>query len=226
MPNPAGSSLLARVLLATYLGIWSLLAIDPVNRFDWLLENLLVFLLALGLYLGRHRNRLSTFSICCLFIFMVVHAVGAHYTYSLVPYDAWLRAIDWPMPGDGSSAGRNQFDRLAHFLHGLLLTFPIRDLLVRSWSVRGRWAYLLPAALIMLLSATYELAEWIVAEIVAEDAGIAFVGAQGDVWDAQKDMSLAFLGAIAAMSASWLHQRLFRPRSHSLASFDRTNSKP
>ncbi|MBL8709653.1 MAG: DUF2238 domain-containing protein [Rhodospirillaceae bacterium] len=226
MPSPAGISLLARVLLAAYLGIWGLLAIDPVNRFDWLLENLLVFLLGLGLYLGRHRIQLSTFSICCLFIFMVVHAVGAHYTYSLVPYDTWLRVIDWPEFGDGSGAGRNQFDRFAHFLHGLLLTFPVRDVLIRNWSARGRWAYLLPAALIMLLSATYELVEWIAAEIVNEDAGIAFVGAQGDVWDAQKDMSLAFLGAVTAMSAGWLYRRLFESRSRSRASFNSTKSKP
>src|SRR5690606_35996498 len=116
--------------------------------------------------------------------------------------------------------------RFAHLLHGLLLTFPIRDVMARNWSARGRWPYLLPAALIMLLSATYELVEWIVAEIITEDAGIAFVGAQGDVWDAQKDMALAFLGAITAMSASWLYRRLFGSRSRPVASFNRTHSKP
>jgi putative membrane protein len=196
-----------RALIGGYLVLWGLLAIAPVSRSDWFLENLLVFALAAFLVTVRHRLRLGYFSAFCLFVFMTIHAIGAHYTYSQVPYDDWLAAATGLRLDEMFGFERNHFDRLEHFLHGLLLTFPIRAAIAQWTSARGQWSYLLAAGMVMLLSATYEILEWLVAEVVASDVGMAFLGIQGDIWDAQKDMGLAFIGAILSMGSAWLAAR-------------------
>ena len=94
---------------------------------------------------------------------------------------------------------RNQYDRIVHLAYGLLLAYPIRELFLRVAQVKGFWGYFLPVVLTMAASMFYELVEWGAAEIFGSELGLAFVGAQGDVWDAQKDMWLATLGALIAM---------------------------
>ena len=104
------------VLLTVYGILWIALAIDPVFRKDWLLENAIVFV-ALPLFAATARRlRFSDFAYTCLFVFFVFHAVGAHYTYSLVPYAEW-----WESLGGAALEGRNHYDRLVHFLYGLLV---------------------------------------------------------------------------------------------------------
>ena len=98
---------------------------------------------------------------------------------------------------------RNHFDRLVHFLYGLLLTYPMHELLVRSAGVRGYWSYFLPITISLAGSLFFELVEWVAAELFGGDLGIAYLGTQGDVWDAQKDMALAALGAVLAMGATY-----------------------
>ena len=88
-----------------------------------------------------------------------------------------------------------------HFAYGLLLTYPVRQVVVRVTGLRGFWGYFLPMDLTMSSSASYELIEWGAAVVFGGDLGIAYVGAQGDPWDAQKDMSLAALGAMLATAA-------------------------
>jgi putative membrane protein len=102
-------------------------------------------------------------------------------------------------PGD---PGRNHFDRVAHFCYGLLLAYPIREVLLRVAGVRGFWGYFFPLVVTLATSVLYELAEWWAAETFGGDLGIAFLGTQGDVWDAQKDMALAGLGAVIAMAVT------------------------
>jgi putative membrane protein len=46
--------------------------------------------------------------------------------------------------------------------------------------------------------------EWWATEILGEGQGAAYLGAQGDEWDAQKDMALATLGSIITMTAVYL----------------------
>jgi putative membrane protein len=94
---------------------------------------------------------------------------------------------------------RNHYDRMVHLAYGLLLAYPIRELFLRIAEVKGFWGYFLPVVLTMAASMFYELIEWAAAEVFGGELGMAFVGAQGDVWDAQKDMWLATLGALIAM---------------------------
>jgi putative membrane protein len=97
---------------------------------------------------------------------------------------------------------RNHFDRMVHFSYGLLLAYPIRELFLRVAAVRGFWGYFLPMDVTMSTSMMFELFEWGAAELFGGDLGIAYLGTQGDVWDAHKDMGLASLGALAAMAVA------------------------
>jgi putative membrane protein len=129
---------------------------------------------------------------------MMLHALGAHYTYAMVPYQVWIPSL---------AGGRNMFDRLVHFSYGLLLAYPIREMFLRIGNVRGFWGYFLPLDLTMSTSMLYELIEWGAAEYFGGDLGQAYLGTQGDVWDAHKDMALASLGALIAMFITALVNR-------------------
>jgi putative membrane protein len=115
-----------------------------------------------------------------------------------VPYQQWFPSL---------AGGRNMFDRLVHFSYGLLLAYPIREMFLRIGNVRGFWGYFLPLDLTMSTSMLYELIEWGAAEYFGGDLGQAYLGTQGDVWDAHKDMALASLGALIAMFITALVNR-------------------
>ena len=172
---------------------WLLLAIDPYDRFDWFLENLLVALAVAALAATCRRFAFSDGSYTLLAIFLTLHAVGAHYTYSEVPLGYWIQ--------DALGLGRNHFDRFVHFSFGLLLLYPLRELITRSAKVEGAWSYVLPLAACMAMSETYELIEWAAVQVIDPAAGLAFLGTQGDVFDAQKDTGLAALGALVTAIA-------------------------
>jgi putative membrane protein len=169
---------------------WVIMAISPNDRSDWLMENVLVFLAVALLVFTYRPFPLSRVSYTCIFVFLVLHALGAHYTYAEVPYQEWFPAL---------AGGRNQFDRLVHFSYGLLLAYPIREMFLRIGNVRGFWGYFLPLDLTMSTSMLYELIEWGAAVTVGSELGQAYLGTQGDVWDAHKDMALASLGALISM---------------------------
>lgn len=187
------------ILAAIYGAVWIALAIDPWYRQDWALENVLVVVFAIVLWTTRRRFVLSRVSYTLIFIFLCLHAVGAHYTYAEVPYDQWIRALTGYSLNEAMGWQRNHFDRLVHFMYGLLLAYPIRELVLRVAEVRGFWGYFLPLDITLATSAMFELFEWVAAEIFGGDLGAAYLGMQGDVWDAQRDMALASLGALVAM---------------------------
>ena len=130
---------------------------------------------------------------------MCLHTIGAHYTYSLVPYDAWCEALTGRTLASFTGWERNHFDRLVHFSYGLLLAYPAREIFLRVADVRGFWGYFLPLDVVMATSMLYELIEWGAASLFGGELGAAYLGTQGDPWDAHKDMALATLGAIVAM---------------------------
>jgi putative membrane protein len=135
-----------------------------------------------------------------IFLFLCLHEVGAHYTYSEVPYDAWFATLTDHSFNDLVCWQRNQFDRLVHFLYGLLLAYPLREIYLRVADARGFWGYFLPLDVTVASSAMYEMVEWLAAVMFGGELGVAYLGTQGDVWDAQKDMLMAGLGAALAMS--------------------------
>ena len=196
------------VLLGVFSIWWLALALSPVDRADWALENALVAAGLLVLAVTYRWFRFSRVSYTLLFLFFCLHEIGAHYTYAKVPYHEWLRTIGLSL-GDG----RNHFDRLGHFAFGLLLAYPMREIFVRIASARGFWSYYLPLDMTMAFSMAFELIEWAAAEFFGGDLGVAYLGTQGDPWDAQKDMALASLGGLIAMAVTALvnmrHQRDF-----------------
>jgi putative membrane protein len=180
-----------QLLVAFYAFVWIITAIRPLDRSDWLIENLLVFAAVPVLILTYRRLPLSDRSYLLLAMFLTLHAIGAHYTYAKVPLGDWMRqALDWD---------RNHFDRLVHFAFGLLLLAPIREVLTRTVQARGFWSYALPCTVIVSCSGLFEIVEAIVAQIVSPELGAAYLGTQGDEWDAQKDMGVAVAGAAAAI---------------------------
>lgn len=179
--------------------VWTALSIRPLYRADWLLENLIVVVFVVSLVATSRNFPFSRLSYALIFLFLCMHEIGAHYTYAEVPYDAWFRALTGRTFNSLVGWERNQFDRLAHFCFGLLLAYPIREIFVRVAETRGFWAYYLPLDVTMACSALFELLEWAAAEAFGGDLGMAYLGTQGDPWDAQKDMALATLGAVVAM---------------------------
>jgi len=190
---------LVLVLAAVFAVQFVLLGIAPVSRSTWVLENALVVVLGAAL-VGSYRHfRLSQVSYTLIFLFLALHEVGAHYTYSLVPYDEWSRRWLGVSVDETFGFTRNHFDRGIHFAYGLLFAYPIREVFLRIAAVRGFWGYFLPLDFTMSTSMMYELIEWGAAEVFGGELGQAYLGTQGDVWDAHKDMALASLGAVIAM---------------------------
>jgi len=192
----------ASVLLAVLTVWWIALAIEPLDRHDWLLENALLALAVVLLVATYRRFPLSRISYTLILVFLCLHTLGAHYTYAEVPYDGWWASLSGVTFNALVGWERNNFDRIVHFSYGLLLAYPIRELFLRVAGVRGFWGYFLPLDLTMSTSMLFELIEWLVAEAFGGELGVAYLGTQGDVWDAHKDMALASLGALIAMGAT------------------------
>lgn len=177
-----------------------ILGISPLDRHDWALENSLVVVFVLILALSHKTFPLSRVSYSLIFIFLCLHEIGAHYTYAKVPYDQFFMANFGFNLNELMSWERNHFDRLVHFSFGLLLAYPIREVYCRIADSKGFWSYFFPLELTMAASMMFELFEWGAAEFFGGDLGVAYLGTQGDIWDAHKDMALASLGALLAMS--------------------------
>jgi putative membrane protein len=180
-------------LFGGYAVFWAAMAIAPFDRFDWFLENLLVFATVPWLIHMYLRRPLSDASYIFLVLFFCLHTVGSHYTYSEAPIGYWV--------SDLLDLERNHYDRFVHFSFGLLLCYPMQELIGRAARPRGNWALVFAVMLVCTFSLAYETMEWIVAAVVSPEAGLAFLGTQGDVFDAQKDSALAALGAIITASA-------------------------
>ena len=184
-------------LLLVFLVVFVGLGLDPTSRSDWLLENFLTVLALAWAIWWYRRTPLSNLACTLLFVFGVLHEIGAHYQYSEVPYETWVAALCEDCSLDALFGfQRNQFDRLVHFLYGLLITPVAAEVIVSRVRLRGFWLFVLPVTFMMSHSLIYELIEWLAASVVAPEVGQAYLGTQGDVWDAQKDMALATLGSL------------------------------
>lgn len=187
------------ILLLLFLGWWVVLAIKPLYRSDWILENVLLLPAAAMLLWGWRHRLFSRTSHTLIFLFLCLHEIGAHYTYAKVPYDEWWQALTGSSLNEFMGWQRNHFDRLLHFLYGLLCAYPMREVFLRVAGVKGFWSYFFPLDVMLSTSALFELIEWAAAEVFGGELGTAYLGTQGDVWDAHKDMALAGLGALIAM---------------------------
>jgi len=199
-PAPFRQNRVQQLLLVLYVAFWVAMAIKPVYPYDWWIENILVFATAAAV-LGTYRwFRFSEVSYGLLTLFLILHTYSAHYAYTQIPI-AWLNELF-------GRTDRMNFDRLVHLMYGVMLTYPVWEVLRRSARVRGAWSYVLAVVVILASGAFYELLEMWIAQVLAPDIGDAFVGTQGDIWDPQKDMALALYGAVGAMVLTWVGRRL------------------
>lgn len=187
------------ILTALFLVEAAIVAINPWYPEDWLLENILPVIFLAYLWGTVNRLTMSKVSYTLIFLFLAFHEIGSHYTYAEVPYEAAFKSITGLSFNELVGWERNNFDRVVHFLYGLLLGYPIRELYFRIADARGFWGYFLPLEFTMATSMLYELIEWGAALVVGGDLGMAYLGTQGDIWDAHWDMALASGGALTAM---------------------------
>lgn len=177
---------------------WS--AVRPHDYFTWILE---VFpaLIGVVLLIATHKRfPLTPLLYGLLFVHALILIVGGHYTYAEVPLGYWME--------QAFGFTRNHYDRIGHFAQGFVPAMIARELLIRFRVVRGRgWLFTIVVCICLAISSAYELLEWTVA-VLSGSKGDAFLGTQGDVWDTQKDMALAGIGALAAqLTLPRLHDR-------------------
>jgi putative membrane protein len=174
-----------------FLAAWLWSAVAPYGFLTWLLE----MLPAAGCFLVLASTQrwfvFTPMAYALLLVLCLLILAGAHYSFARVP------AFEWLKPWLGTE--RNDFDKLAHFFQGLVPAIVFREFLIRLDVVPKRvWLWGIVPALALALSAAYELVEWAAALVLAEEAE-DFLAVQGDTWDAQSDMAMALLGALAAL---------------------------
>lgn len=190
--------ILVILLIVVVVFVWS--AIRPHDYFTWILE---VFpaIIGVGVLASTYRNFKFT---TVVYVLIAAHAIilmiGGHYTYAEVPLFNWIR--------DEFALNRNHYDRVGHFAQGFVPALIAREVLLRKSPLRrGRWLFFIVVSICLAFSALYELFEWLVSEATGS-AGDAFLGTQGDVFDTQKDMAMALVGAITSLLLlSRLHDR-------------------
>jgi len=178
-------------LVTGYIGLFAWLAYSPVDRQFWAIASILPVLFVIVLIASYRYVPLSPLSYILIMGFLTLHTVGVHYTYAQVPVGAWLN--------DLLHLGRNHFDRIVHFSFGFLLAYPMEETFRLLGHARGWVLYYLPVITVLGLSALWEIFEAWVTQAVHPELGLAYLGAQGDVWDAQKDMAAAMYGSILCM---------------------------
>lgn len=178
-------------LLLVLIGVWIFAAISPLDRGTWLLENILVIVAVPAVFLLAKYLKFSKLTLALFTMFITLHLIGSHWGYADVPFG-------WTL-GEWVGSERNMYDRLVHFAFGLLVAYPIRELFTRITEIRNIWSYIIPLDIVLSLSALFEIVEWIASSSVNGPVGVAFLGAQGDAWDTQKDMGAAALGALIAI---------------------------
>lgn len=185
--------------IAVFMGVWANSLLGTTDISNWLLENTLVFLFLGFLLLTYRKYQFSDVSYLLICIYLCLHVYGSKYTYAENPLGYWLQdQLGW---------ARNHYDRMVHFSFGFLLAYPMREMFLK-WLRYPRWvSWLLPIEITLSVSAFYELIEWGVADVFFPSQGDAYLGTQGDIWDAQKDIFLAFTGAIIATTIVSLVKR-------------------
>lgn len=181
------SGLFPLLLLIIYLGLMSWLAIEPYSRETWFAENLPVWIVVALLVLTYRSFQFSHLSYFLMFFFLCYHTIGGHFTFSRVPFDFFNDLI-------GSE--RNNFDRVGHFLVGVF-AYPTAELFSRKgWVSNGKTAALVGFFAVSTWAGLYEVIEMSYAVNYGGDQAADFLGSQGDIWDAQKDIAMDMLGGV------------------------------
>jgi putative membrane protein len=182
--------------------IWASTLVGTSDISNWMLENMLVFIFLGFLIYTYKKYQFSDLSYLLICIYLCLHVYGSKYTYAENPFGYWLK--------DTFDMKRNHYDRIVHFSFGFLLAYPMREMFL-SWLRFPVWvAWLLPIEITLSISGFYELIEWAVADVFFPAQGDAYLGTQGDIWDAQKDIFLATTGAVLATSIVSSIKKVFK----------------
>lgn len=190
------------LFLSSFLVLWTSTLLGTNDLNNWLLENTLTVLFFLFLIVSYKKYQFSDLSYLLITVYLCLHVYGAKYTYAENPFGYWLK--------DYMGWERNHYDRIVHFSFGFLLAYPMRELFLKWVKYPTMVAWVLPIEITLSVSGFYELIEWAVADIFFPSQGDAYLGTQGDIWDAQKDIFLAFLGAILATTIVSLIKKIFK----------------
>ncbi|CAE6925583.1 Inner membrane protein YjdF [Vibrio sp. B1REV9] len=184
-----------------YAVIFLFSALDPSSRAVWFAEIVPAIGILIAIWAISLRYQFSNTAYVLMFIWLCLHTIGAKYTFADVPFDWFNNLI---------ASERNNFDRVAHFSIGLY-AYPIAEFLINKKKVSASFASWFALFAIMSLAAGYEIIEWWYAALAGGDEGIAFLGSQGDIWDAQKDMLCDTMGAIVSLLLLTTQRRLAKP---------------
>lgn len=186
--NKISSLHISLFILVILVLAWS--AIAPKDRFTWFLEVAPVFIGFIFVFFSYSKFRLTDLLYTLIALHCVILSIGGKYTYAEVPVGYWVQ--------DFFGLARNHYDRLGHFAQGFIPAILAREILIRFHVVKNtKWLFLFVTCICLSFSAFYEFIEWWTAALSGENA-TAFLGTQGDVWDTQWDMFLAFIGAMTA----------------------------
>ena len=189
--NPFSKNRLLQVYSVLFFICWICTFVNTTNRANWYTENTLVLFFIIALTISYKKFKFSDLSYTLMTIYILLHIYGAEYTYAENPFGYWLK--------DALHLNRNHYDRIVHCSFGLLLSYPMRDYFKNHFQWPNWVCWTLPCEITLSFSAMYELIEWLVADIFFPSEGVAYLGSQGDIWDAQKDMGIAFVGSVTAM---------------------------
>ena len=182
------------LLAIVFLIVFIALGIKPVDRDVWIVEVIPIIITFLILATTFKKFRFSNFSYTLMSLWMFWHTVGGHYTFANVPFDFVTDLFGFE---------RNNFDRIGHFIVGFY-AFSVAELLVRKKWAGPVLASFFGLFFIATVAAGYEIIEWLYAVADGSKTGVEFLGAQGDIWDAQEDMLADILGAVFSLILFWV----------------------
>lgn len=182
--------------------VWLNTFLGTTDMHNWLLENTLTVLFVMILIFTFRKFQFSDLSYLLICLYLCLHVYGSKYTYAENPLGYWLQ--------DFFNAERNHYDRIVHFSFGFLLAYPVREMFLVGLKYPKLVAWILPIEMTLSISGLYELVEWAVADLFFPAQGMAYLGTQGDIWDAQKDIFLAFSGALLATTLVSIIKKTFK----------------
>ncbi len=194
------------VMIVLFILYWVFTFIKTHDYENWFVENLLVFIF-IAFFIWQHQfaKQLSTFSFACLFFFVMMHISGSQFAYTHHPIGEWMKTL--------FGLQRNMYDRIVHFSFGLLIAVPLKEFIIQKTTINSKLAFTLSMLWICTMAMVFELIEWIVGGVIFPDTGTDYVGTQGDVWDPQKDMALAIVGAFIILH---VHAFFFKRRKETV----------
>ena len=178
------------ILASSFLVFFILLGIDPVDRSVWIVEVIPIIIVYLFLLSTYKKFKFTNISYSLMLIWMVWHTIGGHYTFANVPFDFITDLFNFQ---------RNNFDRVGHIVVGFY-AYPMAEFLTRKKYTNIIVASFFGLFFVMSIAAAYEIIEWAYAVIDGGDTGLEFLGSQGDIWDAQKDMLADTIGALISLA--------------------------